>query len=825
MEKKEPASKTPLVSLPYDHTFTQWMSSSADEASAEPGTNDNAPLSAAEYMQSHIKATHITKKNWLSFTKFVRFASTVGDPRAQLVLEGWSKTKQLRTYQFFAGTKMLRDVCRGQIYNINALDMGLGKTPSSLFTLYAHIQLRAQYELRQNPAVPSCKTSVALPNRADLISQSQFGDIEDLVGREPVIQRGANLIIVPANLVTHWAKELKSFIDDKRIKVVVAHGGEKWPKSIRAEYPGCYHPCDEISLRSGDLPSMSDLRQYGGSDFAKRIEETGSITVRELLNVGAQCLAPWLDEWIVICGRQGASNYVGRTPNARYGIDTTWALVLIDEFHSVKSTHGNEFGVLRHLRGYPSFLFISATPYNLPADLSYAYIASHARYFTIKEGNKQAKRSFDTFTQSDWMTGDLVEYNEDLEEHEIEELEKASFKQVWSAAQEVAKSVKKTAVTSKQDDKLDDKLDDNQDDNQDDNLLDFGANAAPPSFLTAINKIASWLRPRIIQFDGDLMWCPNEDGKRFPAIDIPPHSTFDIPLWVEENYAPAVAKFWRTTYAAAGGKNGASKGSKKFLGAIEKMNVVLSFPCLPSLMEQSDALRDEIADFKSDDIKTFDDRAAMRETELWKVMHHIHALPSMKTAVEIIRQARDAEKLPNCAKMGHKIIVVSIKPFNAYIFDMYMAWLEEQPPGSVLWQPEDTSVDMVYINTKESGYAQKNRVKAARFSCGNPKPELYEDKPFLMNAVGSQIRTGLSLPPADIIIMLDGTYQPEIVQQMGGRVRRNGLVQLNERTWCFRLQGNCKQIPLGQWQADKHASQAELQANVANAHEEMDQPS
>ena len=53
----------------------------------------------------------------------------------------------------------------------------------------------------------------------------------------------------------------------------------------------------------------------------------------------------------------------------------------------------------------------------------------------------------------------------------------------------------------------------------------------------------------------------------------------------------------------------------------------------------------------------------------------------------------------------------------------------------------------------------------------------YKDQPGILCAVAQSIGAGLSLQPADTVILLDGEWRPDLVSQAIGRVRRSDFVQ------------------------------------------------
>ena len=70
-------------------------------------------------------------------------------------------------------------------------------------------------------------------------------------------------------------------------------------------------------------------------------------------------------------------------------------------------------------------------------------------------------------------------------------------------------------------------------DDEEARLVSINDSMLSVEFKQAATTFAKWIKPQMIQFSADLLWCPLGDGVALPAIDILPHSTFDLRLQVE----------------------------------------------------------------------------------------------------------------------------------------------------------------------------------------------------------------------------------------------------------------------------------------------------
>ena len=355
---------------------------------------EETAMDVNDFLQSQIKATHINPENWKRYAIFNRFDPKVIDPQARLKLHGWNPDKQPMAYQFFAGTYVIKSFCEGRIFEIVAAAMGLGKTPIGCYIAYAIMILRRRYTIpSENPLVPSLEPSTIrsdYPSISEPLSDSNFGDLKELVGKNPTLQQGSTLIITPAGLVKHWAQEIKAFIKDPNVKVVVAHGGSSWSKKEREEYTGCYHLLDRIRPGQYPCPPIAVLIEECGSTWTNERIQRGYITVKELLESDGHPYS-FLNEWIVIASKDSVATFIKSTKKS-YSINTCWALVVIDEFHTTKTSHAKEFLLLNCLKGNPAQVMLSATPYNVPSQVGPAWISAHSRYYEKSPGVKKNNR-------------------------------------------------------------------------------------------------------------------------------------------------------------------------------------------------------------------------------------------------------------------------------------------------------------------------------------------------------------------------------------------------------------------------------------------------
>ena len=131
--------------------------------------------------------------------------------------------------------------------------------------------------------------------------------------------------------------------------------------------------------------------------------------------------------------------------------------------------------------------------------------------------------------------------------------------------------------------------------------------------------------------------------------------------------------------------------------------------------------------------------------------------------------------------------------------------IENQQLPGVLWDLNQ----IAFIDPTESEDVQDAKLKA--FKTTMNKVEGYQDNPCILISTVHSIQTGVSLPPADTVVFLDSDYVPASIQQAGGRVSRNRIVQKAPFTEFYRFVGHAPWMPLSLYQAQRNVALSTIQ--------------
>ena len=665
---KEDASTVPSIDIQQycrEVSFAGWLSSKAGTVGVEGATaaapdlddplaedSPPPPLPAKGALLSEaLDATHISQDNWRQACDLFRFPHTDVDSRSSVGLRHWSKRAALKPYQFFAATFVLKRICSGEDIILVALDMGLGKTAVSLAVLLVLSGACQRYNAAKHiPFGPLAQTA---PPPVD--NATNF-NLTRLVGHTPVVHQGVALIVVcgSVELINNWVQERRKFIPGDGLKFVVAHLA-KWTKTERAaKGPDVYHYKDVVKPK--DWPPDEDLRGAGWS--AAQIEgfrEQGGIPMKDFLSPTEDGLAErWHHRWVVITtqdslascvvARDHSTNaYVKAPPKEKddFTICATWRIAIVDEFHHVRSNGSTAFRTIGSLPGNPPIVGLSGTPFNKTKDIAPIFIAAHAKYFTCTTPKTNQPKSVFDLSPADYSSETGLTFKTGLSQAQQRAVRKSSFIDMWPTCLEVDKFVDDRTLAS--------------------------AQAATESTATqpdhqAVRRFKEWIRPRMIQFDADLMWQPDPSRPAMSAVEMPPHSGFDVRVDTDPNYKAALTEQWQADVDQINREDGGVRWRGMFFKVVDKFRVLMLFPCLEELMRTDTNLRHELGDMTVKEC-----RYLLREadsTALWQSMRHIHRLANMTLLRQMIEQLR---AMKNWAGHGRKIVVTAHKPMNAVI--------------------------------------------------------------------------------------------------------------------------------------------------------------
>lgn len=135
------------------------------------------------------------------------------------------------------------------------------------------------------------------------------------------------------------------------------------------------------------------------------------------------------------------------------------------------------------------------------------------------------------FTPVEFASEDGVRLKASLTAQQRAVIEPISWKHVYQAAKVMDKFIEKKTITS------------TSAQQEEAGTLSINASMLNPEFKAAADQFAKWIKPQMIQYSADLLWCPSGTGPALPAVNIPPHSTFDIRLQVDPRFESDVTAY------------------------------------------------------------------------------------------------------------------------------------------------------------------------------------------------------------------------------------------------------------------------------------------
>lgn len=138
--------------------------------------------------------------------------------------------------------------------------------------------------------------------------------------------------------------------------------------------------------------------------------------------------------------------------------------------------------------------------------------------------------------------------------------------------------------------------------------------------------------------------------------------------------------------------------------------------------------------------------------------------------------------------------------------------LNEKPVGS--------ENDWVYIHSHQSKRTSMEMISS--FTKGNPDREQMTTRPQFMLANARSILTGINLPPADGMTILDGDFKPQDTKQLSTRTSRNYKVQKAACTECYVYSLETPECYFGKWLNQNMKTKAELADLVAAGEETLE---
>ena len=826
---KQPATRTPMFELLMEQIFNVHQSSTvngiglmyekkggSDNQDALPDDADGrspTPLPEQGLEVVAEKTNHVTPDNWQRFCRFAKFDPAVCDAKAQFVLPRFWNTNRHPdgTYkhipfatQWFAACFFVCNMLQGKPINIMGVDMGLGKTTMALLTALIGWELQHRYKMQRTPDVPwAISHPPAEPIEHDPIFDENWGNPADLLPEGDdrlVVKHGPPLFVITKDLVDHWIKEFCRCIRTPKIKLVLMHNlSEKRFRKDAALFEGVLTPKSFVPKE--DLPDIEELRATMDDEQIADIERAGGCHVDTLLFAGSQSdrLGPWMkDYWVlVVKGSKVRQSLTYNTdkPKDMRGIDTHWSMIFVDEMHQSKSVTAHEWNAFSaQVLCNPTYILMSATPYSNPIELVSKWQAITCWMLKMKDVDhddvsaarilKMSPKEF--LTSKDIRIADEIAADPTLQNA----LKESDIRKVRTPIVKMAGLIAGGRAPTHTDEQ---------------------------EFRQAAALFGTWVCDKMLLWSKDMSWDPTESGTPMSPVPIPPHSTW----WISNQPTPD-SQYEKDCEAEWDRMRTTADDKMAFLAACARIQPLLLFHCLLTLMTESDQLRKELGNMSIEIVEKMIKRAnehGFSCLRLWGTMSAIDQLPAMHAIRRIIYELQT--QVHPVYKHGRKVVITAHKPFICFVMTMYFHWLKERGTNRPNeFRPTDVMKQIAVVTSWESGYAAKNRTAIEPFTMGAKEPDKYRPEPFVLIAPVSQIRAGIELPPADAIILLDGTWMPEERTQVLGRVQRNEMSQKAKHTHTWTVVSETNRCDLVRRMSTKGDSVTQMMADIKRAMEE-----
>lgn len=209
---------------------------------------------------------------------------------------------------------------------------------------------------------------------------------------------------------------------------------------------------------------------------------------------------------------------------------------------------------------------------------------------------------------------------------------------------------------------------------------------------------------------------------------------------------------------------------KAFFEAHEKWRVLLLWPALHEWSALDNRLNDELGNFDSN--VCIELMKKPEGTYLWMYMDEVMADSTTQLIIRMIRRIREQN---NVFGKPRKMLISSFKLFNALMMHFILLKMAEDETNATI-KSEDDWVFIRFFKQNKKDHSDL----LEEFKSNN-------DGPGILNAVASQVSIGLSLQPADVVLVIDGAFGPNQVKQTTGRVSRASNVQKAPVTDSYRI--------------------------------------
>jgi len=419
-------------------------------------------------------------------------------------------------------------------------------------------------------------------------------------------------------------------------------------------------------------------------------------------------------------------------------IKASYSVVFCDEFHLSKGTQVSLWPHLRELFGSPTTIGISASPFLDLLDLGSIFMGTNARHFA--KGPYVLEKKEHALV----MDGGKITFDSAVPHYARAHIVEQSFLGRYDACNEMDKVTKKL------------KHSESMEQSNEVTVVTFGvAMHRNPKLKQAARVIQAWLKRRWLFADSTLQWGPNADSPPELAVDVPPHVHYDLvvptrpadeadrSVWHQQQQENVIVRGLQTEW------NMDARGTDlvKAKGVFElyhKYRVILLFPCVLRLLQTDSVAAGELGKLVSTDAKEVLDNLV--NTVLWSYANHIMQELSSQDLVAMIRNLRTQR---NALGFYKKIVIAADKPYNLLLTRIVLEQMILDPSDQTL----TGGADFVQIDSWMKEEDVSAAVRAFVTTC--PNTVGYSDTPFICLAQARKIGVGISLPPADVIIMMD----------------------------------------------------------------------
>ncbi|THV91127.1 hypothetical protein D6D27_05451 [Aureobasidium pullulans] len=769
-----------------------------------------------EVQTAYANYEHRSPALWDALGTFYGADVTDLSPSSGITMPGWKKSLYILAYQMYSAGWVLHRLLTGNPFCIIAHDMGLGKTAVAIAVVWTSALMIKKTHL--SPAVePGYLDPTVLTNL-----EPEMGD------KEPRLQEGPTLVVSTPKLTQVWVQEIRQFLGS-RVSIVLA-GSKSLTAEAKAFFIGqhnCFEMSTEIVETSKWYPTPEQLDERYTSKGLKipkpflvtdllmrnRVQNPGmppgpheddteeTVQAREKWHKNNPAWVfegppPWhngCSTWMVFTTPECVKRNIYQEHTAFYmrvgddsnkkPINSAFRLVIVDEFHEHVGLTKEVWFCLANIPENPQYIYISGTPFNKMHSLVAPVIAAEAQYLEVNpEAFKVPLKDV-----ARWIQSALESRARDSEQRLA-----ATQLNAWGREQRPAirkkirvNGFQKIRTLTRQVDvewakvnkALKGELGKRGEDS--DGMTGLDVSVLGPGQLEAIGSLGKLFAEDTIKFGVDYRHLPNAEtcGPNEGAFAAPmaPHKTFEVNVGIPEAEMEYLMPLWDECIQNATIKSTSKDGKfnmKAFATHMNEMRVNVSLPCLPRLKEENPALAEELPDYL---VKTANALLKdPRSTELYQHMNEINKCPLFVGLRRFLNAIRAQKNFTG--KHPRKVVIVAFVPFLITVANIWMMWKLDQEKNDAegsddLTAFSDFEKDIVFVNAQ-------TKDKAACFDLfKGTGDDVYADQPGCLMATATQVDSGLSLTPADVVIALDTGWIIQMLIQISGRVRRAEMSQ------------------------------------------------